>query len=272
MTTIFVVLIVAMAATTFVALRPDEESSNQELGEILQENQQLKRELETLRQLHSQLLEDKAFLQFMRADQDHQRQLLALDLHDMSLPNLTSALFQLEALNQRLDSMEGSMDATIELLRDCLHQTRRVMNGLSPSLVQDEGVIASVQRLVEQSQASVDGIRFEHDVEFDRLSPLCECALVQLVREALDQLRRNRFAQNVEVELIQKDDRLHLTISDDGHGELADTPRMLECLEILSGQPTVRHELTAGQVMQVEFSVTDLIQSDTIKEKSQAFS
>lgn len=272
MPTIFAIFIVAIGVVTFVALRSDEEDSDQNLSEIAQENRQLKLELDTLRHLHSQLLEDKAFLQFMRADQDHERQLLALDLHDLSLPNLTSALFQLETLNQRMGSMEGSMDGTIELLRDSFYQTRRVMNCMSPTLVQDEGVIASLQRLVDQLETSVDRAKFLHDVEFDRLSPLCECALVQLVRETLDQLRRNRFAQNVEVELVQEDDRLQLTISDDGHGDLADSPRILECLEILSGQQAARHQLAPGHVMQVEFSVTDLIQSDTIKEKSQAFS
>lgn len=272
MTTIFAILAIAISVTAQMALRHSEDDANPNVSQLTQENLQLKLELETLRDLHAQLLEDKAFLQFMRADQDHERQLLALDLHDLSLPNLTSALFQMEALHQRLDGMDDSLEATIDLLRESLYQTRRVMNCMSPTLVQDEGVVASLQRLAEHLEATVESVRFHHDVEFDRLAPLCECALIQLVREAFDQIRRNRFAQNVEVELIQEDDRLQLSISDDGHGDLADSPRIHDCLEILSGHQAATHPQAPGHIMRVEFSVTDLIQSDTIKEKSRAFS
>ncbi|PQO36860.1 hypothetical protein C5Y96_06760 [Blastopirellula marina] len=263
---------IAITAAMLLALRPGSDGQAQGQIDVPSENLQLKIELDTLRHLHAELLEDKAFLQFMRADQDHEQQLLALDLHDLSLPNLTSALFQLETLNQRLDTDGDTLDGTIDLIRDSLYQTRRVMNCLSPSLVQDEGVIASMQRLADRLEASVDRVHFHHDVEFDRLTPLSECALIQLVREVLDQTRRNRFAQNIELELIQEDDLLRLSISDDGHGNLVDSTRLQQCLEILSGHPTPPHQSATGNVLRVDFSVTDLTQSDTIKEKSRAFS
>ncbi|QDU73389.1 Sensor histidine kinase LiaS [Bremerella volcania] len=270
--TIFAILAIAITFTAVVTLASTNSDSAPTGTDATQENSRLKLELDTLRHLNAQLLEDKFFLQFLKADQDHERQLLALDLHDLTLPNLTSSLFQMEALGQRLSGMDDSLDGTIDLLRESMHQTRRVMNCLSPTLVQDEGVVASLQRLVDHFQASVDSVRFHHDVEFDRLSPLCECALIQLVREALDQIRRNRFAQNVELELVQEDDRLRLAITDDGAGNLADSPRIQDCLEILSGHQAAQHQQGSGHVMRVEFSVTDLIQSDTIKEKSRAFS
>lgn len=271
-TTIFALLASAITVTTLLTLSPGNADQAPGTSHLSPENVQLKIELETLRQLHAELLEDKAFLQFIRADQDHERQLLALDLHDLSLPNLTSALFQLETLNQRLDPAGETLDGTIDLIRDSLYQTRRVMNCLSPSLVQDEGVVASMQRLADRLEASVDNVRFRHDVEFDRLTPLCECALIQLVREVLDLTRRNRFAHNIELELIQEDDLLRLSISDDGHGDLVDSPRIQQCLEILSGHPAPPHQPATGHVLRVDFSVTDLTQSDTIKEKSRAFS
>ncbi|MBA2113192.1 sensor histidine kinase [Bremerella alba] len=267
LTTFFALLAIGIATTMFVAMRQSEDYLGKRLSELTQENLQLQQELDTFRLLHAQLLEDKVFLQFLKADQDHERQLLALDLHDLSLQNLTSVLFQIEALSHQMDATGNSLEGTIDLLRDSLYQTRRVMNCLSPTLVQDEGVVTSLQRLFDQLETFVDNVRFHHDVEFDRLSPLCECALIQLVREALDQIRRNRFARNVELELVQEDDRLQLCITDDGQGEPVGSRRIQECLEILSG-----HAVSQGQVLRVDFSVTDLIQSDTIKEKSRAFS
>ncbi|MEW4565140.1 histidine kinase [Bremerella sp. JC770] len=263
---------IAIGLATWKMLRATPSELPPPPSEFVQENQQLKLELESLRQLHAQLLEDKVYLQFLKADQDHERQLLALDLHDLSLPNLTSVLFQIEAIHQRCDELDDSLDGAIDLLRDSLFQTRRVMNCLSPTLVQDEGVVASLERLVGHLQASLGDVRFDHDVDFDRLSPLCECALIQLVREAFDQVRRNRFARNVELELVQQDDRLQLSITDDGQGEPADSPRIRECLEILAGRPAPPSSNAPGHVMRVDFSVTDLIQSDTLPEKSRAFS
>ncbi len=270
--TIFAILAAAITVATWVGLVNSKDNGGSRSQDDIQENLQLKLELETLRHLHTQLLEDKAFLQFMRADQDHQRQLLALDLHDLSLPNLTAALIHLETLNQHFDSDDGSLDQSIDLLRESFFQTRRVMNRLSPSLVQDEGVIASIQRLADDLESSVESIRFEHEVEFDRLSPLCECALVQLVREALDQIQRRRCATNFQLELVQQDDLLRLTITDDGRDAPIDSTRLQQCLDVLSGHQGNPPQGEAGQVMQIDFSVTDLIQSDTIKEKSRAFS
>lgn len=270
--TIFALLAGTIGAFSLGILGIGKDNPELKLNAAVQENLRLKVELDTLRQLNDQLLEDKAFLQFMRADQDHERQLLALDLHDLSLPNLTSVLFQMEALNQRMETVGDSLEGTIDLLRESLYQTRRVMNCLSPTLIQDEGVVASIQRLADQLGETVERVRFHHDVEFDRLSPLCECALVQLVRETLDQSRRNRFAQNVELVLTQQEDQLRLCINDDGHGDSPDNPRIQQCLEILSGTQVAESLADSEQVLRVDFSVTDLIQSDTIKEKSRAFS
>ena len=269
--TIFAILAVAIGVATWAGLVKGNDNGNSRTDDAVQENLQLQLEIETLRHLHTQLLEDKAFLQFMRADQDHERQLLALDLHDLSLPNLTAVLIQLETLNQRFEADDDSLDANIDLLRECFYQTRRVMNRLSPTLVQDEGVVASIERLAGNMESSIESLQIHHEVEFDRLSPLSECALVQLVREVLDQIRRHRGAQNVRLELVQEDDQLRLSITDDGSGAPIDSPRIEQCLDVLSGHRTPPPPGEPGQVMQIDFSVTDLIQSDTIKEKSRAF-
>jgi len=270
--TIFAVLAVAISATSWLAFRAHPTEAQDDLSEILHDNSRLRQELETLRHLHAQLLEDKSFLQFLKVDQDHERQLLAQDLHDLSLSNLTSGLFQIEAIAQRAHDLDSALEGPIDLLRESLHQARRVMNGLSPTLVQDEGVIASLERLVAHLEESVDQVRFEHDVEFDRLSPLCECAMVQLVREAFDQIRRGQSAGQVTLELIQHDDRLQLRITADGQQEVQTNSRIQECIDVMSGHLAAQEGPPRGNGLHVDFSVTDLIQSDTIKEKSQAFS
>ncbi len=277
-TTIFALLAIAIVALAIFSLTGNRPAETTDWVNSDETSAKLQQEIETLKQFHLQLLEDKAFLQFLKSDQDRERQLLALDLHDLTLPNLTSALFQLETLSQRADVSSETLEAAVELIRESLLQARRVMNCLSPSLVQDEGVIASLQRLADQLSTSVATVEFQHDVDFDRLTPLSECALVQLVREAFDTIRRNRSAAHVHLDLRQNDDRLSLLISDDGRSdpfqeaEAASQQRIRECVELLAGHLEIECPRDGGTITRIDFSVTDLTQSDTLSEKSQAIS
>lgn len=73
---------------------------------------------------------DEVLLTLPREEFPHQRQRLALDVHDQVIPNLTAALMYLEAGdNQRPVSKEAVQQA-ITLVRGSLEQSRQVMNRL----------------------------------------------------------------------------------------------------------------------------------------------
>lgn len=274
--TFLVGLAITAAAIWLLAFSAGAQQKQDSTAELQNQLRQLLEQCDALRSAHGHLLEDKAFFQFLRADQDRERQLLALDLHDMALPNLTSALFHLEGLSRRGQLNDETLPQAIDMIRESLFQTRRVMNCLSPSLVHDEGVIGSLERLSEQLEQSIRTVTFRHDIDFDRLTPLSECAVVHLVREAFDLIRRHRQAQHVTLDFRQNDDHLVLQIMDDGtcdllhEEEVAGRQRIDDCVELLHGHCELQCQEDIGTTLRVELSVTDLTQSDTLSEKSPA--
>ena len=59
---------------------------------------------------------------------------------------------------------------------------------------------------------------FRYDVKFVRLPPLLEGALFRIVQESLTNACRHSQATRVDIELTQQDDRVLLTIRDNGIG------------------------------------------------------
>lgn len=236
-------------------------------------------DLEALRQENRELLEDKAFLQFLKANQERERQLLALDLHDLILPNLTSSLLQLEAALDRPHVLNECVETSIKMIRTSLRNTRQTMNFLSPCLTQDEGVVAGIQRLTEQFENLIDTIAFRHDIEFDRLTPLAECVVVQLVREALDGARQSPATiDSILIDLRQQDDLLELSFTTNGPGPpLAPCDdnreiRIRECADFLAGKIERKTTSDAGQVLKIAFPLACATPKRRNREKSRAFS
>ncbi|WP_158265678.1 sensor histidine kinase [Blastopirellula marina] len=233
----------------------------------------LREDFEALRLEHRELLEDKAYLQFLKANQERERQLLALDLHDLILPNLTSSLFQLEASLDRPHMISECVETSIEMIRTSLQHTRRTMNFLSPCLTQDEGVVAGIQRLTEQFESSIESIVFRHDIEFDRLTPLVECVLVQLVRESLDEIRQCPTSDTVVIDLRQQHELLELTITSSGTQPppaACDTDRearIREFVDFLAGSLERKISPSSDHVLRIEFPLASAMS----REKSRAF-
>ncbi|RCS52961.1 hypothetical protein DTL42_09085 [Bremerella cremea] len=278
-TTILTIFLFGLGIATIVLLAISPSPASQPTPTVEPaDHSQLQEELEDLRQENRELLEDKAFLQFLKANQERERQLLALDLHDLILPNLTSSLLQLEAAIDRPHVLNECLESPIEMIRTSLRNTRQTMNLLSPCLTQDEGVVAGIQRLVEQFETWIDSIAFRHDIEFDRLTPLAECVVVQLVRDALDGARQCPTTDSVVIDLCQQEDLLELSLTSNGSGpppspcDQDREARIRECADFLAGN--IEREVTpdSGQVLRIVFPLASAMPKRRNREKSQAFS
>lgn len=280
--TILAILLAALGAAILGVFAASQWLGKQRNAKITDSNvaedlESLREDLESLRLEHLELLEDKAYLQFVKSNQERERQLLALDLHDLVLPNLTSSLLQLEAILDRPHTSRESLEMSIEMIRTSLRHARRTMNLLSPNMTQDEGVVAGIQRLIEQFAPSIESILFRQDIEFDRLTPMAEGVLVQLVRETLDEIRQCSTTDTVVIDLRQNDELLQLSITSNGTPD-GKTPfdsshegRIQECVEYLNGTIERRTSSELGCELCIEFPLDSAMKKFRNREKSRAF-
>lgn len=148
---------------------------------------------------------------------DQERKLIAYEIHDGLVQDLIGGQMLLETYvdgrhNDRLQQAG-------HLLRKAINEGRRLINGLRPLVIDEQGIVNAIEFLIaEEEKRGSCAIRLFHRVHFDRLPPLMEGALYRIVQECLANARRHSGACEVEVWLHEDDGRLRLIVRDYGCG------------------------------------------------------
>lgn len=189
-----------------------------ELTELMEANQSLKSNEETLRQLSSRLLQL----------QDDERRHIARDLHDITGQNLA---VQSIALSQILNSKTVRLDeATRKTLTECATLTRQVGEEirtlsylLHPPLLDELG-LASAVKWYAQGFEHRTGIAVEVDIQtdFSRLPPEAEVTLFRVVQESLTNVHRYSGSPKAYVSLRATGGAVKVQVGDFGKGMPSD--------------------------------------------------
>jgi signal transduction histidine kinase len=153
--------------------------------------------------------------------QELERRRLARELHDQTGQELTSVIFGLKAVEEAPD--EASRAAAVEQVRaqvlETLQDVRRLAVELRPKALDDYGLVAAIERLV-QTFAEQVGIRveFEPNLPGGRLATEVETALYRMVQEALTNIAKHAQAGEVSIVLTRSADAVSAIVEDDGRG------------------------------------------------------
>jgi len=175
-----------------------------------------KRAAEALQREHRTL---KRLLQ----SSDHERQLIAYEIHDGLAQQLAGAIMQfqtyasLKASNRQ--EADKAFKAGMTMLRQGHGEARRLISGVRPPILDEFGIIAAVAHLVNEQQGRKGPIvEFHGEVGFDRLAPLLENAIYRIVQEGLANACKHSRSKRVRVDLVQRGETLRITIQDRGIG------------------------------------------------------
>jgi signal transduction histidine kinase len=198
--------------------------------------------------------------------QELERQRLARELHDETGQALTSILLGLKGLEERLEDA-GSRKAAAqlrELVVSTLQDVRRLAVELRPSVLDDFGLVAALERLAE-SFGEQTGIRidFETSLADERLSEDVETALYRIVQESLTNVVKHARARHVSILLARRDGSIKAVVEDDGRGfdpaeEASDgfgLVGMRERLALLGGRLEVESRSGGGTTIAAEVPV-----------------
>jgi signal transduction histidine kinase len=195
--------------------------------------------------------------------QELERQRLARELHDETGQALTSILLGLKAVEDAPD-VEAAHTAVAdlrELVVGTLQDVRRLAVELRPKALDDFGLVAAVERLVQTfSEATGIEVQFEAQLGAQRLPEEVETTLYRIVQEALTNVVKHAQARNVSILLVRRDATAAVVIEDDGHGFDADRMRddglglvgMRERVGLLDGRLSVESSVETGTTLAVE--------------------
>jgi beta-phosphoglucomutase len=154
---------------------------------------------------------------------ERERQLIAYEIHDGFAQQLAGALFRLQGFRETFaknptEAWKG-FDAASQLLCRAIDETRRLITGLRPPILDESGVFEAVQYLIYEQQKD-DGpeIEFEHDMVDERFPPPLENAIFRIVQESLNNACRHSRSERIRVALARRDGRICIDVRDWGIG------------------------------------------------------
>jgi PAS domain S-box-containing protein len=162
-------------------------------------------------------------LRHLLRSSDHERQLIAYEIHDGLAQQLAGAIMQFQTYAHlkatKPKEAANAYDAGMTMLHQGHFEVRRLISGVRPPILDESGIVAAVAHLVnEQRLQNGPKIEFQSDVDFDRLVPLLENAIYRIVQEGLANACKHSGSKRVRVEVMQYGDDLRITIRDWGTG------------------------------------------------------
>lgn len=237
------------------AIYVNEETGDQEYLLVLRDQELFKRAAQaaTSKKMLRDLVEAK--------ESEHKR--LAQELHDGVGQSLFSISIALQAIdtfitdNEELSAYVGEVR---EELAKVMEDVSNYSHQLRPHIIDQLGLEAAIASLVEVVQKNLPNsdVQFEA-VNMVRKDPAVEINIYRVVQEALHNVTKYAEATKVRVLIEQLEDRLHVSISDNGCGfERESLPNeglgllhMEERVEQIGGICSIQSEVDSGTLVEI---------------------
>jgi signal transduction histidine kinase len=205
----------------------------------------------------------------MLAIHQRERKLIAYEIHDGVAQHLTGALMTLQGCRLAgIDPKQADkvFDVGLEMLRNGLAEVRRLISGLRPPVLDESGLVAAVEFLIQEAQQEGGpNIEFKPNVTFGRLAEPLENAVFRITQECLTNACRYSRSDRVVIKLDQHGRRLRLEVQDWGVGF---SPRKVchghfglrgirERARLLGGRATIKTAPNKGTLVSVDFPLME---------------
>lgn len=154
---------------------------------------------------------------------ENERKRIARDLHDGACVNLAAINMKVDALREDV-SPDAALVSKIADIADDLDQTYREVRGISHDLMSKSldstGLQTALEELAVRIQQAQKGlsVNFYANYPLDRVNDLAKIHLYRISQELLANVLKHARASNVNMQVLEDDGNLLLTVEDDGKG------------------------------------------------------
>jgi len=167
-----------------------------------------------LQQLASQLLQT----------QEKERKRVAAELHDSLLSELAAMKFLFEAKLMLLKKGQladtNEFDKVLAVMQKVIKDARGIMNNLRPSILDEVGLIPTIDWHFREYQKVYDHIQIRKQVEVleKDIPDVLKIVIFRVLQEALNNFAKHGKGDFVDLSLWKSGNALHLRIQDNGQG------------------------------------------------------
>jgi PAS domain S-box-containing protein len=197
------------------------EQRSTELAHI---NARLAREIEARRRAYRAVKLEQRRLRRLLELHDSQRHLIGYEIHDGLAQQLAAVKMHWETFGRLYGTGDAQSELAyqkgLELVQQSIVETRRLISGLRPPVLDECGVMSALRDFLERIEASRRAtIEISTDLDdHERFEPLVENAVFRVVQEGVNNALHHGKGDRIRVCLRRLDDRLHIEVQDWGIG------------------------------------------------------
>jgi PAS domain S-box-containing protein len=156
--------------------------------------------------------------------EDRERKRIAKDIHDILGSSLTAIKYMIE---KQIDDMGDSavqgregLKQVVEMVRDAIKETKRISRSLRPAMLDDLGLLATINWGCREFNNVYSHIRVEKrlEIEEENIPESLKSVIYKLLNEALNNAAKHSGASLVRLSLRKKKGRIGLSVEDNGQG------------------------------------------------------
>jgi signal transduction histidine kinase len=210
--------------------------------------------------------------------QETERRAISRELHDEVGQSLSAVLIELRNLSAGLATKSKEhLTERVETIKSLVEGTIRVVRNMAlllrPSMLDDLGLVPALKwQAREVSRRTSTDVTVAAESVCDDFPDEYKTCIYRVVQEALNNVSTHAHAGSVRIRLQQKQDRLTLSIEDDGRGFDSEHVKGLGLLGIqervarLGGKCAVHSAPGRGTVLAVEFPFASPVLSEDMRE------
>jgi signal transduction histidine kinase len=153
--------------------------------------------------------------------QENERKLIAQELHDSIGASLTAIIYGLEeSLDSAAAKLSTQLREVLTMAQETVEETRRISSNLRPSILDDLGIMATINWFSRQFQTLYDSIKIEKhmEVQEDEVAEPLKIVIYRILQEALNNAAKHSKADTVHISLRRTEESLELAVEDNGRG------------------------------------------------------
>lgn len=215
-------------------------------------------------QLYQELREERDRLITVEEDV---RKRLARDLHDGPTQLVAAVMMRLQFIYKLMERAPDQVDAELHeaeaLAERAMRQLRTMLFELRPVILETKGLIAALEAYSSRlSETERFDVHLSVEGEVPRLRRQAEAAIFAIVQEAIGNAKKHTEAKNMWIEVREAEDKLEVSVRDDGHGFEVDKTlqaseergslgmiHMRESAELLRGTLTLQSAVGQGTIV-----------------------
>jgi PAS domain S-box-containing protein len=186
---------------------------NQDISDRKRKERLLKESEFRLHQLSSQLI----------TVQENERQRISREIHDGIGQGLSAIKFRIEGILQQKGKWrdkEKSLEALVPLIRGCIEESRRVQMDLRPSMIDDLGILPTINWFCREFEKTYTGLHVEKrlSIQEQEVPHPLKIVIFRMLQEAMNNVAKHSKADRVDLDLGKVNDSVELVLQDNGAG------------------------------------------------------